>query len=180
MEPASKGPVEAALEPASKGPVEAALEPASKGPVEAALEPASKGALDKNANILIYKNKSLFLSPSIRYTRANPIHIKVLNEVAKLCILAGSLKTEMESYEFIASKLGMNGHTLRGLVRKLESEKMLILKDEYYVSGTRGRVFEISPQALNCLLHNDKSLKSWLARNSITLENAKNLFDFNS
>ncbi len=189
-EVAAKAPAEVAAEVAAKAPAEVAAEVAAKvaakGPAEVAAEVAAKGPAEVTAKVpakinpkrLINKAYLNDLSPSVKYSLITASWLKVLTEICKLCIENSSLITDKISYDHLAKSTSINSESVRRIIRSLESEKILIFNKEYFQVGSRGRLFEISAQAMHCMLTHDSSLKKWIARQGIPVSEIKKFYDF--
>ncbi len=157
-----------------KGSVKADVKAVAKANVKADV----KADVTMINNILNSKRITMFLSDATEYSLLSDSQINVLSEICKLFILSGKLSTEKISYEFLAEKASVNGVTVKGIIRKLEACQILVKKDQQYVSGSKGRVFEVSQQALHCMLSNNQGLKRWLARNGLRVNDIKNFYNF--
>ncbi|HYX34817.1 MAG TPA: hypothetical protein VE954_17100 [Oligoflexus sp.] len=119
-----------------------------------------------------------FLSDTTEYCSLSESQLDVLNEICKLCIVHGKLSTAKVTYDEIASKASVNNRTIKGIARKLEMCDILIKRDNQYVSGSKGRVFEVSPKAIVCMLSHNQSLRKWVARQRLRVEDVKKFYDF--
>ena len=169
---------EAASEPGAKGHAEAASEPGAKGHAEAASEPGAKGHANINPKRLISKNYARDLSRSVKYNLAAQSWLKILSEICKLCIENESLKTEKTSYDYLSKHTEINAESVRRIIRTLEAEGILIFSKEYFQTGSKGRLFEVSEQAMLCMLTHDISLRKWIARQGIPVSDIKKFYDF--
>ena len=155
-----------------------ASEPGAKGHAEPASEPGAKGHANKNPKRLISKDYARNLSDSIKYNLAAASWIKLLSEVCKLCIENESLTTDKTSYDYLAKHTDINPESVRRIIRTLEAEGILIFSKEYFQTGSKGRLFKVSQQAMLCMLTHDISLRKWIARQGIPVSEIKKLYDF--
>ncbi len=155
-----------------------ASEPGAKGHAEPASEPGAKGHAHKNPKRLISKNYERDLSDSIKYNLAAPSWIKLISEVCKLCVENESLTTDKTSYDYLAKHTDINPESVRRIIRTLEAEGILIFSKEYFQTGSKGRLFKVSQQAMLCMLTHDISLRKWIARQRISVAEIKKFYDF--
>ena len=127
---------------------------------------------------MISKDYVRNLSESIKFNLVTTSWLKVISEICKLCIENELLKTDKISYDYLSERADVNAESLRRIIRSLESEKILIFSKEYFQTGSRGRQFEISPQAMLCMLTHDLSLKKWIARQGMPVSEIKKFYDF--
>ncbi|MFW7382404.1 MAG: hypothetical protein ACOH5I_26640, partial [Oligoflexus sp.] len=137
-----------------------------------------KVELTKLSKYLLNKKNNMFLSDSIEYTIISKSQLNVLSEICKLCIVSGNLYTERVSYEYLSKKSSVKLASIKSVVRKLESSSILILRDHQYTLGAKGRSFEISKQALFCMLEHNLNLKRWVARQGLKVTDVKKHYDF--
>jgi hypothetical protein len=151
----------------------------AKPDVKADAKPDVKADAFKFDNILLSKKLSLFLSDTTEYSILKNSQLNVLSEICKLCIISGKLTTDKISYEALAEKSSVKNSTIKGIVRKLESCHILIKDRHQYISGSKGRSFEISEKAIFCMLSHNQGLIRWLARNGLRVAEIKKIYEFN-
>ncbi|RYZ90240.1 MAG: hypothetical protein EOP04_04540 [Proteobacteria bacterium] len=172
--------VEAEVE--SKVKSEAESKARSEAESKARSEAESKARSEAESKARSKSSKSLtdlmYLSDSCRYTLLNSSERAVIILIAQMCISSESLVTSWESYDWLSERAKLNKHTLKRIVQTMQKNNILIIRDDYYQPGSKGRVFEITPRALKCVLTNEIRLKRWISSRSQTLQSVKKAFGF--
>ena len=117
------------------------------------------------------------MSESINYLLLEKSWVSVVSEICKLCIQNESLISDKVSYDFLSQRSGVNPESLRRIVRRLESESVLVIREEYFRKGIKGRNFEITKRAMLCMLTNDIGLRKWIARQGKAVASIQKLYD---
>ncbi len=175
VEPKAEGEVEPKVEGEVELKYECEVELKAEGEVE--LKDECKVECNFISKSLNLKHKKMFLSDGNSYGVFNDSHLNVLSEICKLCVVSGTLSTEKVSYENLSEKTGTKFNSLKSIIRKFEACGIILLKDNQYAVGSRGRVFEITLQALACMLENNLNLKRWIARQGLKVSEVVKHYD---
>ena len=101
----------------------------------------------------------------------------LLYEICKLCILNNDLITKRSTYEMIRGKSKLQIRGIKTAILKFKKQGIVIENDNYFMKGQKGRIFEVSKQAMLCMLSSDQSLKRWIASQGLSLQNLKKTYE---
>ena len=107
-------------------------------------------------------------------------HCEILRELCRLCIENRSLTSDRITYSFLSKenkKSSLKSSSVKDAIRKMEANRIIILRDSHFDLGRKGRMFEVSKTAMLCMLFNDNSLKRSLSRKGHSLSDLKNIYE---